>query len=191
MNELGEKWDSGLEVRNFDEFVGGVSLVDRAGADADRGKAGIVEMGSIGEPGGADELAFGEGGGQLFEPRMVGADVHGWSFAGLGDGEGEAVLGDQFLQEVFGSAVLLEIGGEADVEGGFGVVGHDVGAAAAGDGADVESGMAEDRVGVSGEAVGELAIEEVEGGGELQNRVFAEVRLGGVGGLAGGLDGGP
>ena len=71
------------------------------------------------------------------------------------------------------------------------MVGYDVGAAAAGDGADVEGRVSEDGVGVGGESIGELAIEEVEGGGELEDGVFAEVWLGGVGGFAGGLDGGP
>lgn len=101
------------------------------------------------------------------------------------------MFGDQLLQEFFGSSDLLQVGGEADVEGGLSVVGDDVSAAAAGDGADVERRVPEDGVGVGGEAVGELAVEEVEGGGEFENGVFAEVRLGGVGGFTRGLDGGP
>ena len=100
LNELGEKGSSRFEIGNIDEFVGGVGLVDGAGTDADGGEAGVVEVGGVGEPGGADkltDLVVRLGGGQFFEPRVVGANIHGGSFACLGDGEGEAVLGDQFL----------------------------------------------------------------------------------------------
>ena len=92
---------------------------------------------------------------------------------------------------MLGSTVFVEVGGEADVESGFGMVGDDVGAASASDGANVESGVAEDGVGVGGESVGELAVEQVERGSELEDGVFAEMGLGSVGGFTSGFDGGP
>ena len=92
-----------------------MGLVDGAGADADGGEPGVVEVSGVGEPRSADELAGGLGGGEFLQPRVVSEDVHGGSFAGLGDGEGEAVFGDELLQEFFGSTGLLEVGREADV----------------------------------------------------------------------------
>lgn len=71
------------------------------------------------------------------------------------------------------------------------MIGNDIWAGAAGDSADIEGGVAEGGVGVSGEAIGEFAVEEVEGGSEFEDGIFAEMRLGGVGGFAGGLEGGP
>lgn len=165
LDQTREPFGSRFEIGDGNEFVGGVGLVDGAGADADGGKAGVVEVGGIGKPRGSDQLAAGLSLGELLQPRVVDGHVHGGSFAGLSDGEGEFVLVDELLQKFFGSSGLLEVGGEADVEGGLGVVGHDIGAAASGDGADVEGGVPEDGVGVGREAIGELAIEEIEASG--------------------------
>ncbi len=116
------------EVGEVDVFVGGVGLVDGAGADADGGDASGGEVGGVGEPGGSRESDGGVGVEEVLDDGVGGICLHGWIFVWGDDFEGEVEVGGGFLEELECAAGLGEGGGDADVELGFGEVRDDVGA---------------------------------------------------------------
>jgi len=82
---MGEEVGSVFKIFYRDEFVFGVGLVDRAGAEADGGEAESVEVSGIGEPRGTDEGHVGMDGLEALEPRVINGSVHGGRFGEVGD----------------------------------------------------------------------------------------------------------
>ena len=84
-NQAAKPISAFFEVWDFNEFVGGVGLIDRSRAEANRGNAGICKMGGIGKPWSAGEDQVGVDGFEATNPGMVGFEIHRRKFHGFGD----------------------------------------------------------------------------------------------------------
>ena len=187
----GELGGAGFEGAEFDELVGGVGLVDRAGAEADGWEAGVGQVGGVREPGGADEAGAGAGGLEELQVRMIAGGFHRRVLVWVDDLDRQVGSGDRLFERGAGRRRWRRVRGGPDVDLGFGEVGDDVGAGAAADHADVEGGGPRTGWVKVARLGAEVAVEVVEGAGEFEDRVLAELGLGAVGGPAGCPEGGP
>lgn len=95
-NEFVKKLRAVLEGVDGDEFVGGVGLVDAAGADADAGNTTAGEVGGVGKPRGAREFGSLAGVEQSLDARMARRGFHRWVFVGVDDFKRQFVVGNCF-----------------------------------------------------------------------------------------------